>query len=140
MALKIKLVAHTPGVEAMVATSMLTTTSGSLPSRIHDRLVDSPEKVGEIVSRLEVQHGNVLEHNRLIWVVEATGDEVLEAMLDTRFLHFTRLGDDRWLMSGNLRTVVEYAQSKGSAFTRELAGSVRDLAPMVHMFMRRGHT
>lgn len=118
---------------------MLTTTSGSLPSIIHGRLVGNPEEVGEVVGRLEVQHGNVLEHNRLTWVVEATGDEVLEAMLDTRFLHFTRLGDDRWLMSGNLRTVVEYAQSKDSAFTRELADSVKDVAPMVHMFMRRGH-
>jgi len=137
--LKVTLVAHTPGVETMVATSMLTTTSSSLPSTIHGRLVGSPEEAGEVVGRLEVQHGNVLEHNRLIWVVEATRDEVLEAMLDTRFLHFTRLGDDRWLMSGNLRAVVEYAQSKDSALTRELADSVMDVAPMVHRFMRRGH-
>jgi hypothetical protein len=130
--LKIKLVAHTPSVEVMVATSMLTTTSGSMPSSIHGRLMGSPEEVGEVVGRLEVQHGNILEHNRLIWEVEATSDEVLEAMLDTRFLHFTRLGDDRWLMSGNLRAVVEYAQSRDSAFTRGLADSVRDVAPMVH--------
>ena len=136
--MKIKLVAHTPGVEAMVATSMLTTTSGSMPSSIHGRLVGSPEEVGEVVGRLEVQHGNILEHNRLIWEVEATSDEVLEAMLDTRFLYFTRLGGDRWLMSGNLRAVVEYVQSKDSAFTRELADSVRDVAPMVYRFMRRG--
>lgn len=136
--MKIELVAHTPGVEAMVATSMLTTTSGSLPSTIHGRLVGSPDEVGEVVGRLEVQHGNVLEHNRLVWVVEATRDEVLEAMLDTRFLYFTRLGDDRWLMSGSLRAVVEYVQSKDSAFTRELADSVKDVVPMVHRFMRRG--
>jgi hypothetical protein len=134
--LRIRLVAHTPGVEALVATSMLTTTSGSMPSTIHERLMVNPERVSEIVGRLEIQHGNVLEHNRLIWVVEATRDEVLDVMLDTRFLHFTRLGDDRWLMSGNLRTVVEYAQSKDSAFTSELADSVRDVAPMVHGFVR----
>ena len=134
--MKIKLVAHTPGVEALVATSMLSTTSGSLPSTIHERLIVNPERVSEIVGRLEIQHGNVLEHNRLIWVVEATRDEVLDVMLDTRFLHFTRLGDDRWLMSGNLRTVVEYTQSKDSAFTSELADSVRDVAPMVHRFVR----
>ena len=138
--MKVKLVAHTPGVEALVATSMLTTTSGSLPSAIHGRLMGSPEEVAEVVGRLEVQHGNVLEHNRLVWVIEATSDEVLEAMLDTKFLHLTRLGDDKWLMSGNLRAVVEYAQSKDSAFTRELTDSVRDVAPTVYRSVRRGRT
>ncbi|OGD45035.1 hypothetical protein A3K69_07155 [Candidatus Bathyarchaeota archaeon RBG_16_57_9] len=136
--MRIELVAHTPDVEAMVAVSMLTTTSGAQPSTLHERLLANPVKVGEVVGRLEVQHGNVLEHNRLVWLVEATRDEALDVMLDTRFLTFTGLGGDRWLMSGNLRAVAEYASRKETEFTRRLVDSLREAAPTIHAFIRRG--
>jgi len=135
--LRIELVTHTPDVETMVAVSMLTTTSGAQPSTLHERLLVNPGKVGEVVGRLEVQHGNVLEHNRLVWLVEATRDEVLDVMLDTRFLTFTGLGGDRWLMSGNLRAVAEYAAQKETEFTRALADSIGEAAPTIHAFIRR---
>ncbi|MFH2112598.1 MAG: hypothetical protein ABIJ47_15220 [Candidatus Bathyarchaeota archaeon] len=136
--MRITLVAHTPDVEVMVAASMLTTTSGAQPSILHERLQANPEKVREVVERLEVQHGNVLEHNRLTWVVEATRDQVMEVMLDTRYLTFIRLGDDRWLMSGNLRTVAEYAHQKNTEFTKKLVESVKKAAPTIHSYIRRG--
>lgn len=136
--MRITLVAHTPDVEVMVATSMLTTTSGAQPITLYERLHTNPEKVREVVGRLEVQHGNVLEHNRLIWVVEATRDQVMDVMLDTRYLTFTKLGDERWLMSGNLRTVAEYAHQKNTEFTKKLVESVRDAAPTIHSYIRRG--
>ena len=133
--MKLELVAHTPNVETMIATSMLTTTSGAQPSTLYDRLLTKPEKVREVVSRAEVQHGNILEHNRLVWKLEATDDEVLEATLDTRFLNFTRLGETRWLVSGNLRAVVEYAQSRKTPLTAALMASVKDVAPNVYGFL-----
>jgi hypothetical protein len=136
--LRITLVAHTPDVEVMVAASMLTTTSGAQPSTLHERLQAKPEKVREVVGRLEVQHGNVLEHNRLIWLVEATRDEAMDVMLDTRYLTFTKLGDGRWLMSGNLRTVAEYAHQKDTGFTKKLVESVKGVAPTIHGYIRRG--
>lgn len=136
--MRIRLVAHTPDVEVMVATSMLTTTSGAQPSTLHQGLQTKPEKVKEVVGRLEVQHGNVLEHNRLIWVVEATRDEAMDVMLDTKYLTFTKLGDGRWLMSGNLRTVAEYAHQKNTEFTKKLVDSVKEAAPTIYGYIRRG--
>ena len=133
--MKLELVVHTPNVETMIATSMLTTTSGAQPSTLYDRLLTKPEKVREVVGRVEVQHGNILEHNRLVWLLEATDDEVLEATLDTRFLNFTRLGETRWLVSGNLRAVVEYAQSRKTPLTAALMASVKDVAPNVYGFL-----
>ena len=133
--MKLELVVHTPNVETMIATSMLTTTSGAQPSTLYDRLLSKPEKVREVVGRVEVQHGNILEHNRLVWLLEATDDEVLEATLDTRFLNFTRLGETRWLVSGNLRAVVEYAQSRKTPLTAALMASVKDVAPNVYGFL-----
>lgn len=133
--MKLELVAHTPNVETMIAASMLTTTSGAQPSTLYDRLLSKPEKVKEVVSRAEVQHGNILEHNRLVWMLEATGDEVLEATLDTRFLNFTRLGETRWLVSCNLRAVVEYAQQRKTPLIDAFVASVKDVAPNVHGFL-----
>jgi hypothetical protein len=129
--LRLELVAHTPNVETMIATSMLTTTSGAQPSTLYDRLLNKPGKVKEIVGRAEVQHGNILEHNRLVWLLEATDDEVLEATLDTSFLTFTRLSENKWLLSGNLRTVVEYAQRKKTPFTEALAATAKNVAPYI---------
>jgi len=136
--LRITLVAHTSDVEVMVAASMLTTTSGAQPSTLHEGLQAKPEKVKEVVRRLDVQHGNVLEHNRLIWVVEATRDQVMEVMLDTKYMTLTKLGDDRWLMSGNLRTVAEYAHQKNTEFTKKLVESVKEATPTIHNYIRRG--
>ena len=133
--MKLELVAHTPNVETMIATSMLTTTSGAQPSTLHDRLLTKPEKVREVVGRAEVQHGNILEHNRLVWILEATSDEVLEATLDTSFLTFTRLDEMRWLVSGNLRAVVEYAQNRKTPLTDALVASVKAVAPDIHRFL-----
>lgn len=127
--MRLELVAHTPNVETMIATSMLTTTSGAQPSTLYDRLLNKPGKVKEIVGRAEVQHGNILEHNRLVWLLEATDGEVLETTLDTSFLTFTKLSENKWLLSGNLRTVVEYAQRKKTPLTDALAASAKNVAP-----------
>ena len=136
--MRITLVAHTSDVEVMVAASMLTTTSGAQPSTLHERLQANPEKVREVVERLEVQHDNVLEHNRLIWVLEATQDEVIDVMLDTRYLTFTKLDRNRWIMSGNLRAVAEYAHKKDTEFTGKLVESLKEAAPTIHQYIRRG--
>jgi hypothetical protein len=119
--LRLTLIAHTPNPEAMIAAAMLTTTSGVKPSTIYERLLANPEKVGDVISRLEVQHGSILEHNRLVWLLEAEEQLVLDTLLKTKFFNFTRLGDDEWLMSANLRAVLEYSECGG-----ELGDSLRD--------------
>ncbi len=127
--MKLELLAHTPNLETMIATSMLTTTSGAQPSVLYQRLLNKPDKVRDIVGRAEVQHGNILEHNRLVWLLEATDGEVLEAALGTRFLTFTRLDESRWLLSGNLRAVVEYARQEKTRLTDLLIKTVGSVAP-----------
>ena len=119
--MRLTLIAHTPNAEAMIAAAMLTTTSGVKPSTIYERLLANPEKVGDVISRLEVQHGSILEHNRLVWLLEAEEQLVLDTLLKTKFFNFTRLGDDEWLMSANLRAVLEYSECGG-----ELGDSLLD--------------
>ena len=127
--MKLELICHTPDVETLIATAMLTTTSGAQPSTLYKRLKNNPEKARTAVERLELQHGSILEHNRFTWTLEATEGEVLRILLENRFFTFTPLGESKWLMSANLRTILEYSEKKRDGFGDALVDSVRELAP-----------
>jgi hypothetical protein len=134
--LNLRLLASTPAVETIIATAMLTTTSGVAPSTLFHRLSTNPEKVAEVVERLEVQHGSILEHNRLNWFLEASEGEVLKILLTNRFFTFTRLSSNRWLVSANLRTVLE-SQAMGGDFSKLLLESISNVAPSIYTFAGR---
>ena len=125
--MKLDLIYHTPDVETLIATAMLTTTSGARPSTLYNRLKEK-KRVADVVGRLEAQHGSTLEHNRLVWLLEAAEGEVLEIALRSRFFTLTELGDDRWLLSANLRTVVELTV-EDDPFAKSLAASIHEVAP-----------
>lgn len=133
--MKLRLVSHSPDIETTIATSMKTTTTGAMPSTLFNRFKDRPEKVTDIVGRVELQHGNILEHNRLVWSLEAPRDMVLDIMLRTKFLNFTELGDDRWVVSGNLRSVIELHRDD---FTEALVETIQEASPSIYAFIRRG--
>jgi len=123
--LRLELVTHTTDIEVMIATAVLTTTSKSKPSALFRRLKKDPERVAKILGRIEVQHGSVLDHNRLCWRMEATDTEVLKVLLRHRFFSFTRLDGSNWLLSSNLRTAIRYIQeNEGDPFSEALRGSI----------------
>ncbi len=134
--MKLDLVYHAPDVETLIATAMLTTTSGAQPSTLYNRLKEKKERVADVVGRLEAQHGSTLEHNRLVWLLEAAEGEVLDLALRSRFLAITRLGDGRWLLSANLRTVVELARDD-DPIARSLAESIQEVAPNLNVSSSR---
>ena len=134
--MKLDLVYHAPDVETLIATAMLTTTSGAKPSTLYNRLKEKKERVADVVGRLEAQHGSTLEHNRLVWLLEAAEGEVLDLALRSRFLAITRLGDGRWLLSANLRTVVELARDD-DPIARSLADSIQEVAPNLNVSLSR---
>jgi hypothetical protein len=133
--LKLRLLTSTPAVETLIATAMLTTTSGASPSSLFHRLSNNQAKVAEIVGRIEVQHGSILEHNRLNWFLEAEEGEILKILLMNKFFTITRLGSNRWLLSANLRTVLEY-QAVGDEFSGLLMASIENLAPSIYAYGR----
>lgn len=122
--MKIDLITHTTDADVIIATAVLTTTSRSRPSTLFQRLQKDPERVADILGRIEVQHGSILDHNRLCWRVEASDSEVLEVLLKHRFFSFTRLGGNRWLMSSNLRTAVRYIQDYKNSFSEALTDTI----------------
>ena len=135
--MKLDLVYHTPHVETLIAAAMLTTTSGAKPSTLYSRLKEKEGRVADVVGRLEAQHGSTLEHNRLVWLLEAAEGEVLDLALRSRFLTLTELGDDRWLLSANLRTVVGIAVGD-DPFAETLADSIQEVAPNLKIGSSRG--
>jgi hypothetical protein len=128
---KLKLVAATPELERLIATAILTTSSGSKPSTIFNRLAHSRERVERLVDRIEVHHGSILDHNRLCWIIEATEGEVLDIYLRHRFFSFTKLEDSAWLVSGNLRTAVSYARQHRDNFGEALIKSLEEITPKI---------
>lgn len=137
--MKLELVAHTSDIETLIATAMLTTTSRSKPSSIFYSLEKKPKRVAKLVSRVEVQHGSILDHNRLCWVMGATEGEVLEILLRNRFFSFTRISDSKWLLSSNLRTAIRYAHEHSDSFSEALIESLRDIVPTMHRNIGREH-
>ena len=134
--MRVQLVSYSPDIETLIAVSMLTTTSGAMPSTLFDRLKNKPEKVADIVSRIEVQHGNILEHNRLIWKLEASRDEILDVILKTKFLSFSE-SNNQWIVSGNLRSVIELHLSERNKFTNDLVDTLRIVSPSIYDFIMR---
>jgi len=135
--MKLRLVSHNPDIEITIATSMKTTTSGAMPSTLFNRFKNRPEKVADIVSRVEVQHGNILEHNRLVWSLEAPRNRILDIMLRTKFLNITELGGDKWVVSGNLRSVLELHLAYRDDFTEALVETIKEVSPRIYDFIRR---
>jgi len=134
---KLELICHTPDVETLIATAILTTTSGAQPSTLYKRLKNNPEEARTAVGRLELQHGSILEHNRFTWTLEATEGEVLRIILENRFFTFTPIGENKWLVSANLRTILEYSEKMKDGFGAALVDSVREFAPSLKAFRGR---
>lgn len=123
--MRLELVTHTTDIDTIIATAVLTTTSRSKPTTLFHRLKKDPERVADILSRIEVQHGSILDHSRLCWRMEATDREVLEILLKNRFFSFTRLDGSRWLLSSNFRTAIRYIQeNEGDLFSKVLINSI----------------
>lgn len=129
--MRLTLLSSTQAVETLVATAMLTTTSGVAPSTLFHRLLADQVKVRDVVGRLEVQHGSILEHNRFSWLLEAGEDEVLRVLLANRFFSFSRLGSRSWLASADLRAVLEYTD-EGGEMGEALINTLEEVVPTIH--------
>ena len=136
--MKLELVAQTPRVETLIATAMLTTTSGAKPSTLFNRFRENPGKTKETIGRLETQHGSILEHNMINWKMEASEEEILNILLENRFYKISRIGTGKWLVSANLRTVIETLKLREDPFSEALFHSLEKVAPTILECMGRG--
>ncbi|MBS7620403.1 hypothetical protein KEJ21_07160 [Candidatus Bathyarchaeota archaeon] len=138
MELKTKLLYSTPHLETLIATAILTTTSPMKPSKLFKLLLENPEKTSQLLRRIETHHGSILEHNRVYWIVEADDSEVLNVLLCNRFFTFTRIEKSRWLMSANLRSIIDLHRACGSKFSSEIIKSLAEVVPNIYESIKEG--
>jgi hypothetical protein len=67
--------------------------------------------------------------------LEAEEAEVMKVLLKNRFFSFTRLGSKSWLVSANLRTIIEYFV-EDDEFGELLMKSVAMVAPALKVSER----
>jgi len=127
--MKLQLIGFTPHLEEIVATAVLTTTAGNTPSRVFKNISSNSGPSKRLIARLQLQHGSVFEHNRVNWLLEATDEEVLNLLLKSKFFNLTKLDTGLWLLSANLRTIIEYTRAEKGPMRDVLLGSMKRFAP-----------
>jgi len=135
---KLQLVAYTSNIELLIATAMLTTCKPGTPWEHYKELKKKPEIAEKLVKNIPLKHGSVLEHNRIIWIVEGTENEILKLIYENRFFEASKLSDNLWILSANLRAVIDYTASGEDEFRRELLDSIRYLAPNIWRRIKDG--
>ena len=129
--MKLQLIGFTPRLEEVLATAVLTTTAGSTPSKVFSRVSGDPKRVKSLIEGLQLQHGSVLEHNRIDWLLEASDKEAFNLLLRSKFFNLTRLEEGLWLLSANLRTIVEYVTAEDGPMRDALFDSMKEFAPTI---------
>lgn len=141
--MRVRLLAYEPDMERVCAAAMRSCYSPHpgyqlfihiSPDRVleGEKIFDQ-ERVGGLLKRaLELGHYDILEHNSITWLAEADEKDIL-ALLDTsRFFETSRLDENRWLITTNLRVLVELARKNAQRpLTKELVASLSTAAPTV---------
>jgi hypothetical protein len=91
------------------------------------------ERIGGLLKRaLELGHYDILEHNSITWLVEADEKEILFLMESSKFFETSQIDERRWLITTNLRVLVELARSINHVpLTKELVATLNQAAPII---------
>ena len=126
--LKVKLIACTPAPDLIAGAA----TRGCQSRKSAAELLKSEEEKLRKALKTAVGRGHrsVLEHNRALWLVERVSErEILRQCMGCKFLEISRLGGDSWILSANLRTVLELAESGRNELIDKLVESMRNISP-----------
>lgn len=146
-ALHARLVAYEPDLERVCAAAMRSCYSPHPGYQLFthtnpDKTLDGEkvfddERISGLLKRaLELGHYDILEHNSITWIAEASGEEILTLLNSSKFFETSRLDEKRWLITTNLRVLVELARSNTqSSLSRELVSSLAIAAPNVSSFL-----
>lgn len=141
--MRVQLVAYEPDLERVCAAAMRSCysphpgyelfahTSGEKALE-GERIFDA-ERIGGLLKRaLELGHYDILEHNSITWLAEADSKEILSLMESSKFFETSQIDEKRWLVTTNLRVLVELARTPNSPpLTKELVATIREAAPII---------
>ena len=73
-----------------------------------------------------------------MWLLEASEREVLDILLCSKFFNITELDEGRWLISANVRTIVELVSAQSGPLFDALSRTLREVAPSLYESISKG--
>jgi DNA-directed RNA polymerase sigma subunit (sigma70/sigma32) len=91
------------------------------------------ERIGGLLKRaLELGHYDILEHNSITWLAEAEEKEIISLMESSKFFETSQIDEKQWLITTNLRVLVELARGQNHApLTKYLVETLGVAAPII---------
>jgi len=91
------------------------------------------ERISGLLKRsLELGHYDILEHNSITWLIEADEKDILSLLNSSKFFETSRVDQHRWIVTTNLRVLVELARSnEPSSLSEELIATLNTAAPNI---------
>ncbi len=141
--MRVRLVAYEPDMERVCAAAMRSCysphpgyqlfTHTSPDKLLEGEKVFDQERIGGLLKRaLELGHYDILEHNSLTWLAETEEKDILALLDSSKFFETSRLNENRWLITTNLRVLVELTRKPAQqSLTKELVASLGTAAPNV---------
>ena len=141
--MRVRLVSFEPDLERVCAAAMrscysphpgyeLFTYTGTDKVLEGEKVFDQERVAGLLKRALELGHYDILEHNSISWLAEADAKDVLLLLNSSRFFEASRLDENRWLITTNLRVVVELARgSNQTPLAGELVATLDKAAPNI---------
>lgn len=141
--MRVQLVSYEPDLERVCAAAMrscyspypgyeLFTYTGTNKVLEGEKAFDQERVAGLLKRALELGHYDILEHNSITWLAEAQENEVLSLLNSSKFFEASKIDENRWLITTNLRVLVEIARGNNhSPLTKELVSTLDVAAPNI---------
>ena len=141
--MRVQLVSFEPDLERVCAAAMRSCYSPhpgyqlfaytSPDKALEGEKVFDHERINGLLKRsLELGHYDILEHNSITWLVEADEDDILSLLNSSKFFETSRVDEKRWIVTTNLRVLVELARSTNpSGLSKDLLTTLNVAAPNI---------
>lgn len=81
---------------------------------------------------MELGHYDILEHNSITWLVDASEKDILSLLDSSKFFETSQVDEERWIVTTNLRVLVELARATNQPpLSRELVATLVTAAPNI---------
>ena len=91
---------------------------------------DEERITGLLRRSLELGHYDILEHNSITWLVDASEKDILSLLDSSKFFETSQVDEEKWIVTTNLRVLVELARAKNPPpLSRELVATLITAAP-----------
>ncbi len=141
--MRVELVSFEPDLERVCAAAMRSCYSPhpgyqlfaytSPDKALEEEKVFDHERISGLLKRsLELGHYDILEHNSITWLVQAGENDILSLLNSSKFFETSRVDKQRWIVTTNLRVLVELARSKNpSSLSKDLLTTLNTAAPNI---------